>query len=230
MSSGKKTRKKITLGVNSDAISFPNSPKVLPEPKLREREGFYLFLKRTFDLLVSFLALIVLIVPFIIIAIIIKLDSKGPAFFVQERLGKNGKPFHIIKFRSMVLDAEKHGAVWAKKNDKRVTRVGRVLRNSRIDELPQLINIFLGKMSFVGPRPERQVFYDKFDKDIPHFKYRLKVKPGLTGWAQIHGGYELKPEEKIVYDLEYIETRSFMMDLKCIFMTLPLAVNHKGAR
>lgn len=230
MAGRKKHVKNRTVAVNSDATFFPNYPKTLPEPILREHEGVYLFFKRAFDLIVSFLALMVLIIPFIIIALIIKLDSKGPAFFVQERLGHNGKPFKIIKFRSMVQDAEKHGAVWAKKNDKRVTRVGRILRNSRIDELPQLINIFLGKMSFVGPRPERQIFYDKFDKNIPHFKYRLKVKPGLTGWAQINGGYELTPEEKIVFDLEYIEKRNFSMDLKCIFLTLPLAVNHKGAR
>lgn len=212
------------------ATSFPISTEIVSEPILRENDAFYLFMKRAFDLVVSGLALIVLIIPFILIAIIIRLDSEGPAFFTQERLGMNGKPFKIIKFRSMVKDAEKHGAMWAKKNDSRVTRVGRFLRNSRIDELPQLINIFTGNMSFVGPRPERQIFYDKFDRDIPHFKYRLKVKPGLTGWAQIHGGYELKPEEKIIFDLEYIERRSFWLDIKCIFMTLPLAVNHKGAR
>lgn len=217
------------INASSDIYAQTTLPITEPVVLPGDKRG-YLFLKRAFDLVVSAISLVVLVIPLVIIALIIKIDSKGPAFFLQERLGQNGKPFKIIKFRSMVVDAEKHGAVWAKKNDSRVTRVGRFLRNSRIDELPQLINIFLGHMSFVGPRPERQVFYDKFDRNIPHFKYRLKVKPGLTGLAQIHGGYELKPEEKIIYDLEYIETRSFFGDIKCIFKTLPLAINHKGAR
>lgn len=190
----------------------------------------YLFFKRMFDLCVSVVALVLCAIPFALIAIAIRLDSRGPALFMQERLGKGGKPFKIVKFRSMVVDAEANGAIWAVKNDVRITRVGRLLRKTRLDELPQLWNILLGHMSFVGPRPERQIFYDNFERNIPHFKYRLFVKPGLTGLAQINGGYDLLPDEKILFDLGYIERRSFFFDLKCIFKTLPLVVNHKGAR
>lgn len=195
-----------------------------------EPSAGYLFAKRLFDIVASLLAGIVLLVPMLIIALIVRLDSPGPAIFRQERLGKNGKPFTMIKFRSMYLDAEINGPQWAAVNDHRCTRVGRVLRNSRLDELPQLWNILKGDMSFVGPRPERAYFYRKFEEYIPGFSNRLMVTPGLTGHAQVNGGYSLKPEEKIVYDMEYIEKRSVRMDLKCIIKTICVVLCGDGAR
>jgi lipopolysaccharide/colanic/teichoic acid biosynthesis glycosyltransferase len=165
-----------------------------------------------------------------LIALLIRLDSPGPAFFRQERLGKDGRPFIILKFRSMRLDAEKNGPQWADKDDPRCTRLGRILRKSRLDEIPQLWNILKGEMSFVGPRPERQCFYEEFETYIHGFSKRLLVKPGLTGYAQVNGGYELKPEEKIVYDIEYIHKQSVLMDLWCIFKTVKLVFTHEGAR
>lgn len=195
-----------------------------------EPSAGYLFAKRLFDITASLLAGIVLLVPMLIIALVVRLDSPGPALFRQERLGKNGKPFTMLKFRSMYLDAEINGPQWAAVNDHRCTRVGRVLRNSRLDELPQLWNILKGDMSFVGPRPERACFYNEFEKHIPGFRNRLQIKPGLTGWAQINGGYELKPEEKLVYDIEYIGKRSIRVDAICILKTVSLVFTHEGAR
>lgn len=190
----------------------------------------YLAIKRSFDVLMSLVGGILLLLPMLIIAALIKIDSPGPAIFKQERLGKNGKPFQMLKFRSMYLDAEADGPKWADKKDKRCTRLGRRLRACRLDELPQLWNILTGDMSFVGPRPERACFYDKFETYIPGFRDRLTVKPGLTGLAQVNGGYDLKPEEKIVYDMEYIGNRSAKMDLICICRTVSLVFTHEGAR
>ena len=191
---------------------------------------YYHFIKRSFDLCFSFILGIILLIPMLIIALIIKLDSPGPVLFRQERLGKCGRPFTMIKFRSMCVDAEKDGPKWADREDKRCTKFGRALRKSRLDELPQLWNILIGNMSFVGPRPERACFYEEFDEYIPEFKHRLQVTPGLTGLAQINGGYELKPEEKIVYDMYYIRNRSFRIDLSCMFKTVRLMFTHEGAR
>ncbi len=212
------------------------SPKVcekiiirkIEKPKLMPRYSFW---KRIFDIITSFVASIALIVPMYLIAVIIKLDSKGPVFYKQERLGENGKSFMLIKFRSMYLDAEKDGAKWAKKNDERCTRVGAFLRKFRLDELPQIpFNILTGDMSFVGPRPEREYFYREFATYIDGFEQRLYVKPGLTGLAQISGGYNLKPEEKIIYDLDYIENRSVLLDLKIMLKTILVVCSSKGAR
>ena len=190
----------------------------------------YLFVKRLFDVVASLMAGIVLCIPMALIVLIIRLDSGGPAIFKQERLGKDGKPFTMYKFRSMCQDAEVNGPVWADKDDSRCTRVGRVLRKSRLDELPQLWNILRGDMSIVGPRPERACFYDQFETYIPGFRERLQVRPGLTGLAQINGGYDLGPEEKIVYDMEYIRNRSWWLDLKCILKTVHLVFTQEGAR
>lgn len=190
----------------------------------------YCFMKRAFDIIASLLAIIVLAVPMCLIALMIVCDSSGGAVYCQERLGLNGKKFTLYKFRTMKTDAEKDGAQWAHENDERCTRMGRFLRSTRLDELMQLFNILKGDMSIVGPRPEREVFYDKFRQYIDGFDQRLCVVPGLTGLAQINGGYSLKPEEKIAYDLEYIEKRSFWLDIKIIFSTVFIVFNHKGAR
>lgn len=190
----------------------------------------YLFIKRVFDIVASLSAGLILLIPMIVIGIMIRLDSPGPAIYRQLRLGKNGKEFYMLKFRSMVEDAEIDGPRWAEKDDERCTRLGYKMRKVRLDELPQLWNIFVGDMSFVGPRPERPYFYDEFEKYIPNFRDRLAVKPGLTGHAQVNGGYELKPEEKIIYDMEYIRNRSVGMDLQCIFKTVAVIISRGGAR
>lgn len=194
--------------------------------------NFYLYdsVKRIGDVLLSILLFLVLSPLICIIAILIKVDSSGPIIFCQERLGKDGAPFLIYKFRSMKVDAEKDGPQWALENDARCTRVGKILRKARLDEIPQLLNIFKGNMSFVGPRPEREFFYKKFETYIPDFRKRLAVKPGLTGLAQVNGGYDLRPEEKIVYDLKYIEQKSFRLDFECMVKTFILLFTHKGAR
>ena len=186
--------------------------------------------KRTADIVVSLLVAVLGILPMLIIALLIKLDSKGPVIFKQERLGKDGNPFVMYKFRSMCETAEENGPQWAERDDDRCTRVGAFLRKTRLDELPQFWNILRGDMSLVGPRPERPYFYDEFEKYIHGFHNRLAVRPGLTGWAQVRGGYDLLPEEKIVFDMEYIAAMSVRMDLRCIIRTVRLIFTHEGAR
>ena len=198
-------------------------------PKIKERWA-YIAIKRLFDIVFSFIGLVVLALPMACIALAIVIDSKGNPIFRQERLGKDGKPFIMLKFRSMYIDAEKDGPQWADMNDKRCTKLGYYLRKSRLDELPQLWNILKGEMSFVGPRPERRYFYEKFEKYIIGFSNRLVVTPGLTGYAQVCGGYDLKPEEKIVYDMKYIECRSLRMDMMCIIKTIGVILKKNGAR
>ena len=195
-----------------------------------ERKPVYEFGKRLFDIVVSLLASIVMLIPMAILAVAIRLDSPGSPIYAQTRLGLNGQPFTLYKFRSMAVDAEKNGAQWAEEEDERVTRLGGLMRKTRMDELPQLFNILIGQMSFVGPRPERPEFYDEFDKYIVGFRQRLMVAPGLTGHAQVNGGYSLLPEEKIVYDLEYMKNRSWSMDIKCILRTVLVVLKREGAR
>ena len=195
-----------------------------------EQKKLYLITKRAFDIVCSSLGLLILAIPMLIIALLVTLDSPGPPIFKQERLGLHGKPFIIYKFRSMRLDAEVNGPQWADEQDPRCTHFGQILRRTRLDELPQFYNILRGDMSFVGPRPERAYFYGEFEKYIPGFSNRLIVVPGLTGYAQVNGGYSLKPEEKIIYDMEYIEHRSVLMDVKCIIKTVSLIFTHEGAR
>lgn len=195
-----------------------------------KRKPIYDFFKRLIDLFASFLGIIVLSLPMLIIAVIVKCTSKGPAIYKQKRLTKNGKEFNLYKFRSMYIDAEKNGAQWAAKNDSRVTKFGKFMRKVRIDELPQLFNIFVGHMSIVGPRPERPEFYEEFESYIHGFNQRLKVKCGLTGHAQVNGGYDLLPQEKILLDIEYIKKRSFFFDIKIMFQTIGVIFGRKGSR
>lgn len=186
--------------------------------------------KRLFDIILSLLGLLAAALPMALIALAVWLDSPGGALYRQERLGKDGRPFTLIKFRSMRLDAEKNGAQWCDKNDARITRLGRFLRKSRLDELPQLINILRGDMSFVGPRPERACFYDEFRETVDGFDFRLRAVPGLTGYAQISGGYDLSPAEKLVYDMAYIRNRSLRNDLRILIKTAKIVFSHDGAR
>lgn len=194
------------------------------------RRPFYAFFKRLFDFLVALIGISVAAIPMLVIALVVAIDSRGPVIYKQRRIGYKGKEFTLLKFRSMVNDAERNGAVWASENDERVTRVGQFLRKTRLDELPQLFNILVGQMSLVGPRPERAYFYEKFAEYIDGFEQRYAVIPGLTGWAQVNGGYNLEAEEKIVYDIDYIERRSLMMDLRCILQTVTVIFSHEGAR
>lgn len=196
------------------------------------KKRFYEFIKRFLDLIISLIILIITLpfIPFIIL--LIKLDSPGPIFFTQIRIGKNGKTFKAIKFRSMKPDAEKSGPQWAQINDPRVTRFGSFLRKTRIDEIPQLINILKGEMSFVGPRPERPEFVESLQKEIPFYKERLLIKPGLTGWAQVigpaYGGSKEETLEKLQYDLFYIKNRSLFMDLGIILKTINIILKRQG--
>lgn len=191
--------------------------------------SWYAFIKRAMDILISLFGILFFSPLFPFIALLIKLDSKGPIFYTQYRIGKDGKRFKIIKFRSMIKDAERiSGPVWAKQNDSRITKVGKWLRRLRIDEIPQLINVLLGDMSIVGPRPEREFFIEKFVKKYPFFKHRLLIKPGLTGLSQIKGDYDLNPYSKLKYDFIYIYNRSFLLDLKIILDTIKIILNAKG--
>lgn len=200
-------------------IPFEKTEEYYIDPVSVERKIAYEVIKRCLDIILSMLALLILIIPMCLIAVAIKCTSKGAALYTQERLGKNGKTFKIIKFRSMIDDAEKNSIQWCEKDDPRVTRLGAYLRRYHIDELPQLWNIFVGDMSFVGPRPERECYYDAFETYIHGFHERLKVKPGLTGVAQVSGGSLMRPEEKIVYDIEYIKNRSIWLDFRVLCNT-----------
>ncbi len=196
-----------------------------------KKKPVYSFIKRFFDITISLVSLIVLLLPFLIIAIGIKCSSKGSVFYKQERLGKNGKKFNIVKFRTMVQDAEAGGARWSSGDeDERIFRFGKFLRKTRLDELPQLWCCFVGTMTFIGPRPERECFYNEFEKYIHGFKQRLLIKPGITGLAQVSGGYDLKPQEKVLFDIEYIKKRSIWLDIKIIFKTIGVVFSHKGAK
>ena len=190
----------------------------------------YQAVKRLFDVVVSALALLILGIPMLLLMPVIRADSPGPAIFRQERLGKDGKPFVIYKYRTMQMDAERDGPQWARAHDVRCTKLGRLLRRGHIDELPQLVNVLRGEMSLVGPRPERACFYQEFERYIRGFSQRLQVTPGITGWAQINGGDELLPEEKILFDMEYIRHRSVMFDIRCLLGTVRVVFRHDGAR
>ncbi|MED3931012.1 exopolysaccharide biosynthesis polyprenyl glycosylphosphotransferase [Priestia megaterium] len=191
---------------------------------------FYSLCKRMVDIVISFVALVVLLPVILLFALIVMIETPGSPFFLQERLGQSGRPFTIMKLRSMYSDAEKNGAQWAVKNDSRVTKVGKLIRQTRIDELPQLWNVLKGDMSIVGPRPERAVFIEEFQKTVPAFSQRLAVKPGLTGWAQINGGYELTPAEKLELDLYYIQHTNIRFDMKIMIKTLRVIVTGDGSR
>ena len=178
-------------------------------------------MKRTMDLILCSIAMIVAAPVMAMVAIAIKLEDGGPVFYKQKRMTRHGREFEILKFRSMIVDAEKYaGAVLATENDPRITKVGRIIRATRLDEIPQILNILKGDMSIVGPRPERRVLADEIEKEVPEFAYRLKVRGGLTGYAQIYGKYNTSAYDKLRLDLMYIENYSLMLDIKLIILTL----------
>ena len=188
-------------------------------------------LKRLFDICFAIVILIPAIPIMIISAIIIKLESKGNVIYSQERIGENNIPFKIYKFRSMRSDSEKNGPSWASENDNRVTKFGNIMRKTRIDELPQLYNVIMGEMSFVGPRPERQYFIDTLEKEIPYYNLRHLVKPGLTGLAQVKYPYGASVEDayrKLQYDLYYIKKYSLSFDILIILDTIKIVIFGKG--
>lgn len=188
--------------------------------------------KRIIDIVVSFLMLLFSAPLILATAIAIKLDSDGPVIYKQERSGLNGKVFKVYKFRSMYQDAEKRtGPVWSQKDDPRITKVGRFIRRVRIDELPQIWNVFKGEMSLVGPRPERPFFVEQLAKEIPYYKRRLRVRPGITGWAQVKHKYDESVEDvktKLQFDLFYIENMSLKTDIKILFRTVFVVLFGKG--
>ena len=190
-------------------------------------------LKRALDVLISLLLLIPAAPVMVLTALAIRLESPGPVIYRQDRVGLHEKEFTVYKFRSMRTDAEKHGAVWASANDSRVTRVGRLIRKVRIDELPQIWNILKGDMSFIGPRPERMAFVSRLKEQIPYYSLRHTVKPGLTGWAQVcypYGASEEDARHKLEYDLYYIKNMSILLDMHIIFKTVGVVLFPRGAR
>ena len=193
---------------------------------LKETEkGFYEKIKQGTDIILAGILIILTLPLWPFIALAIKLEDRGPILYFQERIGKNKKTFSLIKFRSMIPNAEKRGAVWAKKQDARITKVGKFLRTTHLDELPQLINILKGDISLVGPRPERPNFVSQLEKEIPHYHLRHLIKPGFTGWAQIKFRYArtiMDSFEKFQYDLYYLKNRSFFLDLCILLKTLQL--------
>lgn len=179
-------------------------------------------MKRALDIIVSVLLLIVTSPIFLIASLAIKLYDGGPVFFRQDRCTIGGKVFRIHKFRSMIVDAEKDGVLPAGEDDPRITPVGKILRVSRLDELPQLIDILVGDMSLVGPRPERVEHVEQYAQEIPEFVYRLKFKGGLTGYAQLYGKYNTSPYDKLQLDLMYIQNYSLLLDIKLVLMTIKI--------
>lgn len=189
-----------------------------------EEKPIYDFIKRLTDIILSCIGIILFLIPMLIIYVCIALTSEGNPIYKQERLGGGGKKFYIYKFRTMYKNAEEDGARWSLgDDDKRLAPLGKFLRKIKLDEIPQLFNCLKGDISFVGPRPEREVFYECFEKYIPGFSQRLMVKPGITGLAQITGLF-LKPEEKIIYDIEYIKKRSVKLDIKILISTIGVII------
>lgn len=191
---------------------------------------YYENIKSSIEFIFSLL-LLVFAVPICILACIaIYVELRVNPIYTQKRVGLNGRVFKIYKLRSMYIDAEKDGPKWASENDERITKVGRIIRKTRIDELPQLVNILKRDMSFIGPSPERPEFIKEFIKYIPDFNDRLLVKPGITGWAQVNGGYSLTPKEKLEFDKYYIKNRGFKLDLLILIKTIIVIFTRHGAR
>ena len=207
--------------LNSAIAQFDDTPTIRIKPLYLTR-GQRL-LKRAMDIIISLIAVILSSPIMLICAIAVKVDSKGPVFYKQERMTINKKIFRVLKFRTMVQDAESvTGATLALEDDPRITRVGKVLRRLRLDELPQFLNILRGSMSIVGPRPERPVFVEQFIKEIQDYDKRYIVKAGLTGYAQIYGKYDTKPSDKLLFDLIYINQYSLLLDIKLILLTVKI--------
>ncbi|MBV8652069.1 MAG: TIGR03013 family PEP-CTERM/XrtA system glycosyltransferase, partial [Alphaproteobacteria bacterium] len=192
-----------------------------------------ILLKRLFDVVMS-LIFVVLTLPVILVtALAIRLEGPGPIFYVQERVGLYGRRFKLMKFRSMSVNAESDGPRWAANNDQRITRIGAMIRKTRIDEIPQILNVLRGDMSFIGPRPERPFFVETLTKEIPYYSERHRVKPGISGWAQINYPYGASVEdarEKLTYDLYYVKNRSLFLDFVILLQTARVVLWPEGVR
>jgi len=234
---GEGIRVKVVPDLFDVVAGHVHSTQIMGQPFMEilpERLSFWQkVVKLSIDYFISFFILVAGIPVWLLLSLLIKLESKGPIFYRQERVGKGGKLFRVFKFRSMVNDAEKKsGPVWADRNDSRVTGMGRILRKSRIDEIPQLINVLKGDMSVVGPRPERPVFVEQLKKMYPFYQKRLTIKPGLTGWAQVKLEYDTDMEsvaKKLRYDFFYIENQSIFLDLEILVRTLKVVLSGSGA-
>ncbi|WP_242050148.1 sugar transferase [Weissella confusa] len=198
---------------------------------IEAKRSEYLLVKRCADFLAALILSIISIPIVFLFGILVKLETRGPMFYKQERVGIMGERIFVTKLRSMYTDAEKaSGAVWASKNDSRITKIGKFIRKTRVDELPQIWNVLIGNMSLIGPRPERPELTERFSKEVPGFEKRLTVLPGLSGWAQVRGGYESTPKEKLVDDLYYIDHMSLRMDVEIVFKTFLTVLTGAGAR
>ncbi len=205
----------------------------LARSKALRSPGFACASKRAFDIVAALALIVAFSWLLILTAAAVRLDSAGPSLYRQRRVGKDGKAFDIYKFRSMRMDAEQDGARWAAADDDRITRVGRFIRRTRIDEIPQAFNILKGEMSFVGPRPERPEFVSTLEREIPHYHDRHLVKPGITGWAQVRHSYTASVEgarDKLCYDLFYVKHVSLLLDVLIVLMTVRVAVLGIGSR
>lgn len=191
---------------------------------------YYENIKSSIEFIFALLLLIIAVPICILACIAIYVELRVNPIYTQKRVGLNGRVFKIYKLRSMYLDAEKNGPKWASENDERITKVGRIIRKIRIDELPQLVNILKRDMSFIGPRPERPELIKEFIKYIPDFNDRLLVKPGITGWAQVNGGYSLTSKEKLEFDKYYIKNRGFKLDFLILIKTIIVIFTRHGAR
>ena len=185
---------------------------------------------RILDIILSIIGLIISIPIIIVFGLLIKKEDDGPIFYKQDRLGKDGKIIFIYKLRSMKINSEKNDSLWTENNDPRVTNIGKFIRKSRIDEIPQFFNILKGDMSMIGPRPERPNLTMEFNERIPGFINRLVIKPGLTGYAQVNGGYDISVEDKIKKDLYYIKNRNLFLDISILLKTIKVVLTGEGAR
>ncbi|MEI4978095.1 sugar transferase [Aeromonas caviae] len=222
----KQAYESLTGRVKVDHLHENQLGSLLPSP-------LYSFVKRLLDILASLIAIPLVSPIMLVTAILIKLESPGPVMFLQNRVGKGNKDFCIYKFRSMCKDSEKAGAQFAQAGDMRVTRVGKVIRKLRIDELPQFFNVLKGDMSLIGPRPEQRAFVDKFEREIPFYMYRHIVRPGISGWAQVVHGYAADADDtriKIEHDFYYIKHFSLWLDVLIVFKTIRTILTGFGAR